>query len=162
DGKPSDESADAHPPDVRALRPELSHKLASAVRRALARDPAQRHFSALQFEAALRQVPEGGTSSSLRRLLVSPTALLSPPRTLLGVSRPWRWTAAPENQAFVGDPTRPTLAKIPLGSTELVSPAGSEVRFSTEAADQVFLQFHVAKPFFLYVIYIDPLVLPWR
>jgi tetratricopeptide (TPR) repeat protein len=77
---------DGHPPDLAALRPELPDELVRVVRRAMARDPADRPPTAGALRAELQQL--SGAQSGWKTLtdLQRPFGL----RTSSGFSRRWR------------------------------------------------------------------------
>ena len=77
---------DGHPPDLAALRPDLPDELVRVVRRAMARDPADRPPTAGALRAELQQL--SGAQSGWKTLtdLQRPFGL----RTSSGFSRRWR------------------------------------------------------------------------
>jgi serine/threonine-protein kinase len=85
-------TADAHlnaaVPDVRAVRPDIPASLAVTVRRAMAKDPAQRYSDAPAMQAALTEGSVDSTSV-LRPSASEPTQLLLPVAYRHLRRRPW-------------------------------------------------------------------------
>jgi serine/threonine protein kinase len=127
-------------PDVRSLRPDVPDWLAIAIRKAMAKDPAQRYRSAPAMNAALTE-GSADVTADLRPSAQEPTQILAPVDYRRRRRRPWWlvgvaalavaslvvWNMASGLFSFItsGDPSESRSA--------LASPTSSSVAMTTTA-----------------------------
>ncbi|MFO0982913.1 MAG: protein kinase [Planctomycetota bacterium] len=159
-------------PDVRKLRPELSAKLAQVVKRALETDPARRHETTAELEAALRDVPECNPGGG-RRLFWVASAVFTAAAIMVvltltqtnRVSVDTRFGVNAKEEVpnrFLPELFLATIARgknTPVSCTD-----GSTVSYDTQGewSEPLFLKLRTREDCFLYVVYIEPDYNPWR
>jgi uncharacterized membrane protein YgcG len=87
-------------PDVRSLRPDVPASLAVTIRKAMAKDPAQRYRSAAAMHAALTE-GSADLTADLRSSAQEPTRVLAPVDYRRRRRRPW-WLAGVAALAVAG------------------------------------------------------------
>jgi serine/threonine protein kinase len=144
----------APPPALRSIRPEagFSQELEAAVRKAMAKQPADRFPSAADFAAALDALPDVSAPSESPTLRVPAPAPVSPDAATVVPSRPQEKTVPDSRELVPRRDKRPMLAVgatgvllVGLGAA-LLWPAAQESRPATRAPPSVARNTPAPKP----------------